>query len=730
MISRSAKRRIKKILLWMEVTLILVLGAGMGVALGVFYQMNRLLPPDAALDTYRAPVGTKIYSSDGVLLAKLAEENREPVPLEKIPKTMQDAIVAIEDARFYSHSGLDYKGLARALWTNVSGRELAQGASTITMQLARNMFFSQKKKMSRKVKEILMAVQIERKWTKRQILEAYLNQVYFGAGAYGVRSASQTYFRKNLDDLTLEEAALLAGLPQRPSAFNPFQVHAEEGNYKRTKARRDDVLERMAQLGFVTREQAEEAKEKPVKVAKSRPQTVGYFKAKYFCQYVVDELKERYGYDQDLIEKAGLKVVTTLNWKMQQEAEKAAKQGLAKYSGWGNVSEVALISLDPNSGYIRAMVGGVQEPWDKYQFNCATQAKRQPGSSFKTFVYAAALQAGKTPYSSVNGNAAIRMPDGTVWAPKNHGGGGGGMMSYRSAFQSSVNGAAANVCYDVGPRNVANLAMRLGLEGPIPAYPSIALGTIEATPLEMATAYAPFAARGKKAEPLAILRIQNQDGEIVEDVQPKVKDSGLTPQTVEGMGELTRAVVTSGTGRGASRVPNAHGKTGTTEKNTDAWFVGYVPGELVTAVWAGNRNNRPMSHSLYGGTICAPIWADYMEDAVKLNPANKKRPKVETLAKEARPRRARPRPAPAAPSADENDRNRVSATVCSVSGLLARDGCESTERLEFRLGQQPLTRCTLHTGEKPKQDAKKEESQKADAPDAGTLAPAAAGTSD
>lgn len=630
MLSVAVKRRIKKVVLWTEVTFILILGAGMGIVLGAFYQMNKMLPADSQLDSYRPAVGTTLWSADGVLLAKVAHENREPVPLDRIPDHLQKAMVAIEDSRFYQHGGLDYRGLTRSLWVNLSGGELAQGGSTITQQLARNMYLSPRKTVSRKIKEMLLAIQIERNWTKRQILERYLNQVYFGSGAYGVQAAAQTYFKKDVRNLTLPEAALIAGLVQRPSNLSPYVARREGGDYERPRQRRDTVLSRMAELKFISREQAEEAQKTPVVVAKERPRTVGFFRANYFAQYVLDELRTRYKYDQDIIDKGGLKVVTTLNWKMQQVAEQVAKEELRKIRRSHRVTETAMACLDPHTGFIRAMVGGVNEPWEKYQFNCAVQARRQPGSAFKTFVYAAALEAGHTPYTSVSSYAAIRMPDGKVYSPRNHGTARGG--NYVSAFAASINGAAVNVAVDLGdrrsifagPRKVRELAQKLGLKGPMLAVPSLALGTADTTVLEMASAYGVFAAGGHRAEPECVLQVRNQDGEVLEDIKPRVSPQLLKTSTVEGMNVLTRAVVTSGTGRAASWVPNAHGKTGTTEDYTNAWFVGYTP-DLVTAVWAGNRNNASMAR-VYGSTLCVPIWSRFMTRAIALNPGRKRAP--------------------------------------------------------------------------------------------------------
>ncbi len=640
MFSPTVTRRFRKFLLGLEVIIILVLAAGMGAVFGTYHEMNKLLPPTAALDHYRPAVGSTIWSSDGVLLARMAVENREPVLLDRVPKDLQNAMVAIEDSRFYTHGGLDFRGLLRATVANLAGGELSQGGSTITQQLARNIFLNQRREISRKIKEMLIALQIERNWTKPQILEAYLNQVYFGAGAYGVKAAARVYFGKDIKDLTLEESATLAGLPQRPSDLNPYLVYEQDHNYERTRARRNDVLTRMADLGFISRQRARQAQATDISVAKQKPATIGPLRAEYFVQYVTEQLREQLGYDQEVLDKTGLVIVTTLNYQMQKAAEKAMRQGINRYRGWGKVTEGALVCIDPNTGYVRAMVGGVNG-WKNNQFNCATQAKRQPGSSFKLFVYATALGEGKSPYSSVNATASIRLGDGKYYTPKNHGR-YAGMMSLVSAFASSVNGAAVNLCVDVGPRAVVNVAKRMGIDSHLIAVPALALGTSEVTPLELASAYGTVAAFGKHAAPIGVLQVKNQDGQVIKEFTPRVTDSGLTESTLRGLDVLTRSVVTGGTGSGAASVPEARGKTGTTEENTDAWFAGYVPGQLATVVWAGNRSNKPMSPRLYGGTICAPIWANFMSQAIALNP-NKNRPPIPEWAKKPveRPRRRR-----------------------------------------------------------------------------------------
>src|SRR5438034_9712593 len=378
MFSRKARRRFKQLLLWAEIVFILVMGAGVGVVAGAFYQMSKLLPPDRQIGNYQPVAGTKFYSSDGVLLGSIAQENRDPVEIKRIPKRLQDAIVAIEDSRFYEHSGIDFRGLARALWQNIrSGNLTEQGGSTLTQQLARQIYLSGVKTMSRKVKETMLAVQIERNWPKKKILETYLNQVYFGSKAYGVQAAAQTYFGKNVWQLNLAQSALIAGLPQRPSKLNPYE------NPEAARTRRNLVLQRMADLNMVTPAEAQKAIKEPIRLAHKRaPAGTGFRHAPFFCNAILEQLREKYG--DDLLYKGGFKIYTTLNWKMQQLAEQAVEEGLKELGGRFGAHDAALVCIDPNTGAVRAMVGG--RDFRKNQYNIVTQGHRQPGSSFKAFV--------------------------------------------------------------------------------------------------------------------------------------------------------------------------------------------------------------------------------------------------------------------------------------------------------------------------------------------------------
>jgi len=731
MATRTTKRRLKKILLWMEVSFILILGAGVGIVGGALYQIGKLLPDERAINEFTPTAATKIFSSDGETLAILADQYREPVPLSRIPVNLQKAIVAIEDSRFYDHHGLDFRGLTRALWTNIRGGNLKQqGASTLTQQLARDIYLTQKKTLSRKLKEAMLAVQIERNWAKKQILETYLNQVYFGSGAYGVQSAAKTYFGKDVKDLNLAQCALIAGLAQRPNELSPYR-HAD-----RAIRRRNVVLTRMVEVGFLPKENAQKAMQQGIRLAaKQKPQHVGYFHAPYFVTHVVEQLKDTYG--DDLLYKGGFRVMTSLNYKMQQVAEQALAQGLER-SRYMGVHDAALVCVDPYTGYVRAMVGGVD--FKKDQFNCVTQAHRQPGSSFKAFVYTAAIDTGHlSAFGSISPRApSIKGPDGKWWTPQNHDRiGYRSGLSVRTAFAMSVNTAAVNALMSVGADTVAEYAQRLGIRSKLRAYPSLALGASEVTPLEMAVAYGAFATKGTHCEPISIIKILDRDNATIFENVPRPKRVNVNPATFEAMDGLFRAVVTSGTAAssGADRVPDAHGKTGTTENYTDAWFVGYTP-DLVTAVWAGNRNNKPMRRG-YGGTICAPIWANYMIEAVKLNPKGSSRPKPEAgeamIAKadtdessRERRRRSRDRAADAseAPpnatpetstaagtdageahadsgelaSVSANSTNTVQVRVCDESYLIAGPNCPSTRRLTFVSGMQPRQMCDVHRG--------------------------------
>lgn len=721
MFSRTARRRFKQLLLWAEIVFILVMGAAVGVVAGAFYQMSKLLPPDAAIRSYVPVAGTKFYSSDGVLLGSFEQENREPVDIHKIPKKLQNAIIAIEDSRFYEHSGIDFRGLLRAVWQNLRSGDLTrQGGSTITQELARQIYLSPEKTLPRKLKETMLAVQIERNWPKKQILETYLNQVYFGSRAYGVQAAAQTYFGKNVWQLNLPQCALLAGLPQRPSKLDPYENRAA------AKGRRNLVLQRMGDLGMITPAEAQAAMQQPIRLAhKRRPAVPGFRCAPYFCSAVLEQLREKYG--DDLLYKGGFKVYTTLSVKMQQLAEQAVRAGLDNLGPRYNAHDAALVCLDPNTGAVRALVGG--RDFAKNQFNVVTQGRRQPGSSFKAFVYTAAIDGeGWSQYQSIDAGTRSYLVGDKWYTAHNDDDWQYGYVTMVHAFAKSINTAAVNTIEKIGPREVIDYARRFGIKSHLYAYPTLALGASEVTPLEMANAYGVFAVNGVRAEPSMVKIIKDRLGNVVEENTPALHHVDVKPETIQAMDDMFQEVVLHGTayGSGASEVPTAHGKTGTTSSHRDAWFIGFtLRPPLVTAVWAGNLDNTPMRHA-FGGTLCAPIWAHFMIDAVKVAPKTKLEPDGQagdgtlvarerddrgnsSAAQKPRPRRRAGSTEPgqahaqtlasaqAAPG-DANAGNMVRVRVCTESMELATPNCPNVQTFSFVSGQEPTRLCTLHGG--------------------------------
>lgn len=612
---------------------------------------------------YRPGGITEIYATDKdpktgqpILLGKVYGQYREFVPINKIPDVIKFATIAIEDERFYEHVGVDLQGIARAVYKNYVSGHMGEGASTLTQQLARNLILkSTKKTLDRKLKEAVLSVQIERNFSKEQILEMYLNEVCYGANAFGIQAAARVYFNKSLDKLTMSEAALLAGLPQRPNSYEPFRHYDyKKSRWKADKEyttkeaglkeyspidRRDLVLAKMLEvkakdakredhliaknlnLKAVTQEAVTKARKESPKLQPEPDPANAQFKAPLFTNYALKQVIKRLG--KEAVYSGGLKIYTTLNYEMQQQAELSLIKGVKEVRGDG-VTEGALVSIEPRSGYIRAMVGSVD---GKNKFNNATQGRRQPGSSFKVFVYTAAFASGKYgPNSYVDDKPFKRGR----WTPKNYGGNYHGTVSILTAFEHSFNIPAVVVAEQTGIGNILNMAGRMGVDAEYirkrhGTNLALALGAGEVTPLEMASAYSTFPNRGDHAEAIAVYRVVDQDGNDVPGFGPKVEKGVVPPGVVADMGTMMRAVVTSGTARGdATEVPGACGKTGTTNDNRDAWFVGYTP-ELSTSVWVcGVRKDKKTGRLYYpqmagtGGKICAPIWARFMKLAVPI----------------------------------------------------------------------------------------------------------------
>jgi len=682
------------------------------VALAVAYPN---LPDISDLSDYRPKLPMRVYSSDGVVIGEFGEERRNLTPIKDIPKVMKDAVLAIEDARFFSHGGVDYLGVIRAGLANV-GRAKAQGASTITMQVARNVYLSAEKSYTRKIYEILLTFKLEHLLSKDQILEIYMNQIFLGNRAYGFAAASEAYFGKSLKDISIAEAAMLAGLPKAPSAYNPIV------NPKRARARQLYIIERMEDNGFITSAQATSAKAEEL-VVKTGPDA-DRVHAEYIAETVRQLVFNQYG---DQTYTRGLNVYTTLNAADQTAAYKALRKGIMDYerrqiyrgpekfvdvpqdakeaedaiddaltdspdngdvmsavvldanpkrilarrqnsesieiSGDGlkpaqsglsdkaapNIKirrgalirvtktpkgtweitqlpevEGAFVALDPRSGAIRALVGGFD--FEKNKFNHVTQAWRQPGSSFKPFIYSAALEKGFTPSTIINDAPLFfdaGVTGGQPWEPKNYDGTFEGPMSMRTALKKSKNMISIRILQSIGASYGQDWVTRFGFEAEKhPAYLTMALGAGSVTPIQMATAYSVFANGGYRINPYLITKITDQKGKVlVETKTPALEEyaRGIDARNAFIMSSLLQEVARSGTAAKAQATlkrPDLYGKTGTTNDSIDTWFVGYQP-TLTAAVWMGYDTPKKLGDRETGGGLSLPVWIDFMGHALK-----------------------------------------------------------------------------------------------------------------
>ena len=572
-----------------------------GMALLLYFNS---LPTISQLAEYEPTLTSQIVSSDDVVIKTFGAYKSEKVSVDQMPDSLKKAIVAIEDKNFYSHKGFDPVALARSTMSNIMARRIVQGASTITQQLARILFLSQEKTFDRKFKELIIAYRLEKTIPKDQILEMYLNNVYLGEGAYGVEAASEIYFNKKVEELNLSESALIAGLPQAPSVYSPYQ------NMELALKRRSKVLKRMVEEGFITAEQAGEANNAKVLLSEEARRTA-LKKAPYFNDFVMRELKEKAGLTEDEIIQGGYKIYTTLNYDMQKAAEKSLRTGMREWGLSKPYNQAALISYDTTSGQILAYIGG--KDYSETQFDRVSQAVRQPGSSFKVFVYATAMEKGLTPFT--------KYPDKPIkignWSPGNYGGKYRGEIPLYKALAYSSNSIAVKLIQDVGVEDVIRMANRLGITTPIAHDPTIALGSSAVKLIDMATAYGVFANGGVKVEPYAVERVETITGNIVYQANNNYKRI-IDVKTVAYMVEMLKQVVKQGTGRASAIGRPSAGKTGTTDSYRDAWFMGFTP-DIVTGVWVGNDNNTT-NGNLTGGTVPAIIWRNYMKTVTKDKP--------------------------------------------------------------------------------------------------------------
>lgn len=610
------------------------------------------LPPIDTLDEYRPSLITGIYDINGEVIDELFVERRALVPLSKIPVDLQNAVIAIEDQRFFKHWGADLHAIARAMLANLKHGQIVEGGSTITQQLAKALFLTREKTIERKIKELLLSIQLEKNYTKEEILQLYLNQIYFGQGAYGVQEAANIYFGKDVQELNLAESAMLAGLPRAPNMYSPFVDIA------RAYRRRATALHRMVERGFITEEEEKETNNYPLPMEKHR---LRESQGSYFVEYLRQILEPKYG--SNALFKGGLKIYTTLDLRMQKIAENVLSEKLDEFDeiekrerkkpqeteleGTEEVSkrkvQGAILALDPTTGQIRVMVGG--RDFGESQFNRVVQAKRQPGSAFKPFIYTAAIDNGYTVVSPIEDSPVAYYNDGInwrllsnttdlsdidpeivknmdpekVWIPKNYEETFHGRTLVRDALAYSINVCAVKILDRIRPTTAASYAEKMGIQSPLEKTLSLALGSSVVTPLEITSAYGVLANQGIRTKPYAIIRVEDASGNLLEENSPE-EEVVLSAQTAYLMTHLLREVAERGTGWYTKNIgrPRA-GKTGTTNEFTDSWFIGFVP-NLVTSVWVGYDDNQTLGERRSGAVVACPIWTEFMKQTLQDTP--------------------------------------------------------------------------------------------------------------
>ncbi len=599
---------------WKRLLAFTLMGGALGAAIfaGVLVAFLHELPMVPSIDAPAPSLATKIYDVHGTLVTQLAIENRTLVELEQIPANLKNAIIALEDQHFWSHWGIDIQGLIRATLVNVLKGRLLQGGSTITQQLAKNLFLTRERTLARKVKEALLAVQIERRYTKEEILKMYFNQIYFGNGAWGVEAASRTYFGKHVEELDLSESAILAGIPRSPNSYNPINDPVK------AKLRRDTALKSMLDAGYLDQAAYEEALKAPIVVYPGDPVV-----AAYFVEEVRQQLEKTYG--TNAVYKGGLSVNTTLDLRLQDYAQRAvengAKQAEAKALPYLEheftlkekpLLQLAFIAIDPRTGAVRAMVGG--RDFKKYQFNRATQARRQPGSAFKPFIYAAAIDSGFTAADTIlDAPTSYATEDGKVWKPENFDQEFKGATTLRNGLSYSRNVVTVKLLEKIGTYNAVNYAHKMGIKGKLTRDLTLALGTSEVTLMELVGGFCALANLGVRVDPWLVMSVRDSEGKLLEEAVPHAQEA-LPATTAYIVTQMLRGVLDYGTATnvrdlGFTRIAAA--KTGTTSDFSDAWFVGYTP-ELVAGCWFGYDQRRRIGKLLTGGAIAAPVWTEFM----------------------------------------------------------------------------------------------------------------------
>ncbi len=628
--------------------IVFVTAAVIGGTTWFIKEMYATLPTFEQLHDIEPPQVSQVFARDGSLVHEFSIERRIWAPMKKIPDNLANAVIAIEDRRFYKHWGIDLRRIAGAIVVDIIRGHYAQGASTITQQLARNLYLTSRQTLVRKIREALTALQLESYYTKREILESYLNQVYLGGGVYGVQAASRKYFSKDVSELTLNECAVLAGTIQLPEHYRPDK----EKNTKRITARRNTVLRAMGAMEFIDEKTVEKISAEPIP---SDPLKEPPRRAPYFVEMIRQKISRTYG--DDVLYNGGLTIYTTLDPVAQDTIERAAARHLEDLQARCNrifldstrahvklrmprdtflahfdslyearrdeyealpdsvklrIAQVAVVALDIETGGVLALVGG--RDFDESKFNRAIQARRQPGSAMKPIVYTAAIDSGFTPATVVLDQPITLMTDEGEWRPENYNREFHGPVTLRYALAKSINLVAIQVLMDIGPHRVIRYARRMGLEHSLPAVPALAIGACEATPMEMTAAYASLAAGGRYTEPVFVEKIYDRNGRLLEQMALDTHRV-VSPQTAYIVTNMMKDVVLRGTG---ARIPGmgftrpAGGKTGTTNDYSDAWFVGFTP-QVACGVWVGVDERRSLGRGVTGSDGAIPIWVPAMK---------------------------------------------------------------------------------------------------------------------
>lgn len=667
------------------ITAVLILIA---VSLALTYNTYKKdLPSLTQLHNIEPSLSTKLYANDGTLIKEFYTERRTLIPLKELPPCLVDALLATEDRRFFHHWGIDLYGIARALANNITQGKITQGASTITQQLSRTLFLNLEQTLSRKIKEALTALRIERTYSKEEILEMYLNQCYFGKGAHGIQAAAQVFFSKNARELALSECALLVGILKAPNRYSPFEYP------DLAQRRRNLVLKAMVDYGKLSKQEYDSLKTLPLQLNPSFSKTgIGPYFSEMVRQYLIDE------YGEESLYSGGLSVHTTLNPDMQKAAEEIVKTKLAilqknfesghNLNDWLYTREVidtvngtpkvkrvfkelqaALVALDNKTGDILALVGG--KDFTKSEFNRAVQALRQPGSGFKPFVWTAALENGFKPTDIIYDTPVIlKAGDGKEWNPQNFDNTYRGPMTLREALRISRNVISVKLVQKITPQEAIKYAHRLGINSYLAPYPSISLGVSEVNLLELTKAFSVFPNGGIKVEPRFILKTTDRYGNILENNNTIKKEEVLDPQTAYIMTSLLQTVIDEGTGY-ASRLLGfdrpAGGKTGTTDENMDTWFIGFTP-QITVGVWVGFNDKTSLGKHGTGAEVALPIWTEFMKSATSgMQVLDFQKPEGVFL-----------------------------RTVCLERGLLATSRCPHTATDFFTERTEPREYCNLH----------------------------------